>query len=41
MAQEKNYLNALTAAESYQIREGKLHIACAGDRALAFGVAGD
>lgn len=36
MDQEQQYLTALTGAESYQVRDGQLHITCAGRRTLVF-----
>jgi heat shock protein HslJ len=41
MEQEKEFLSALGAAERYQIRDGRLHIACVGDRELVFRIEGD
>ena len=36
MAQETEYLEALSAAETFEIRNGQLYIACAGGLALVF-----
>ncbi|MFC2059759.1 META domain-containing protein [Chloroflexota bacterium] len=36
MDQEQEYLELLTAAETFQIRNGKLTISCSGDKMLVF-----
>jgi heat shock protein HslJ len=38
MSQEQQYLTALQAAESYQLRYGRLQISCSGGQVLRFAV---